>query len=439
MSATYRVATYEAHNICGLKDVSFDLTGRHLFIVGGKNAQGKTSALDALRMALCGKQGCEYPEVPLRVGEREGWVKVALDGDLEDAGLVAELRFTRGRGGDVKEEFRLTDSEGKPVPSPRTLLQRLFNLRAFDPLDFERMDKRQKRETLLKLVGVDLKSYQQQHAKLYAERTAVGKEGKKLVGKLNAMPRHTGVPEEEVSVADLVAEKDRRSGVNRHNEKERERCEALAADRAMKTKAVGDLEEQLLAIQAKLEDAKLKLNAADAVLTAQMATVKVLEDQDVDAVHQQILSAQVTNQKVRDNEAWKAVDAEVEHNRDEWERLTVEMDSLARKQEAELKAANWPVTGLSFDDDGVLYDGLPIEQASKSQRIMVSARIGMALNPRLRLLVSEGGGDMDVDTLEALDRLMEEEQFQMVLELVSRGAEDDERCAVVIENGRVKE
>ena len=68
-----QVLKYEAHNVLGVKDVKFDLAGRHLFLVGGKNGQGKTSALTALVMALAGKSGMsDYPEIALRKGEKKG-------------------------------------------------------------------------------------------------------------------------------------------------------------------------------------------------------------------------------------------------------------------------------------------------------------------------------------------------------------------------------
>ena len=66
-----KLLTYEAHNVLGVKDIKFDLTGRHLFLVGGANGQGKSSALTALTMALAGKSGMnDYPEIALRKGEK---------------------------------------------------------------------------------------------------------------------------------------------------------------------------------------------------------------------------------------------------------------------------------------------------------------------------------------------------------------------------------
>lgn len=296
MSSTYRVMTYEAHNVGGLKDVQFDLDGHHLFLVGGRNAQGKTSALNGLRMALCGKNGCDYPEVPLREGEREGWVKAQLASDLEEAGLSVELKFRRTRTGQVNEQFRIVDGTGAEVPSPRTLLQRLFSLRAFDPLAFERMSRKEKRETLLKLVGVDISEFKRKHDSLFAERTVAGREGKALAARVEAMPRHQDAPDAEVSVQKLVCERDRRQELNRQNQRERDRLKTAMAEEDRVRAGVTSLETELAAVQKRLEEARAQLEQAELLVNTQQKTVAVLEDADVVEVTRQLETAEETNQ-----------------------------------------------------------------------------------------------------------------------------------------------
>jgi hypothetical protein len=82
-------------------------------------------------------------------------------------------------------------------------------------------------------------------------------------------------------------------------------------------------------------------------------------------------------------------------------------------------------------------NGLPFEQASTSQRIMASVKVGMALNPKLRLLVCQHGSDLDNDTLSVLEQAAKENDFQLLIETVTRTEADEERCAVIIEDGRV--
>jgi hypothetical protein len=112
------------------------------------------------------------------------------------------------------------------------------------------------------------------------------------------------------------------------------------------------------------------------------------------------------------------------------------MKQIEERQAEAIRAAKFPVDGMSFDDEGVLLNGLPFEQASKRERIMASFRVGMALNPKLRLLVCQDGGDLDEDAIAALDQLLKEHKFQAIVELVTRGS-DDELCQVVIRDGEV--
>jgi hypothetical protein len=86
----------------------------------------------------------------------------------------------------------------------------------------------------------------------------------------------------------------------------------------------------------------------------------------------------------------------------------------------------------------VMFNGLPWGQCSKSVRTIASTKIGMALNPKLRLLVCQDGGDLDVHALDSLEKLLEENDFQMILELVTRSKADEDMCAVVIEGGETR-
>ncbi len=54
-----KIISYEAHNVLGVKNIRFDMAGRHLFLVGGKNYQGKAlmDYVDSMsRVAYFGKE-----------------------------------------------------------------------------------------------------------------------------------------------------------------------------------------------------------------------------------------------------------------------------------------------------------------------------------------------------------------------------------------------
>lgn len=442
-----KVVSYQAHNVMRLSDVQFDMQGRHLFLVGGDNEQGKSSALTGLLMALCGRSGMDWPEVALREGEDEGLVKVELAGNVdgEPAGLSLELRLKRRRGGVVVEEFRLYGEDGKPVKEPRELLKRLYRYRGFDPQEFDHQSKADRRKTLMDLCGLDFSGDAEAASEIYDERTVVNRELKSAAATMNSLKRHPDAPAVEVSPADLIAELERKQAYN---------ADTISLDKAMQAKVDASLkcQERIKSEQAEIESMRAEIARREATIAQQLAAAEEYHKsygdltverqgrthQDVEEVKARIKGAGEINAKVRANQQYAAAKEKMEQLKTKADGLTKSIEEIARKQHERLKTAQWPVDGLSVDADGVLFHGLPYEQASKSQRLLLSTRIGMALNPTLRLLVCQDGGDLGNGTLDALAELLENEDFQLVLEMVTRSDADEERCAVVIENGTTK-
>tara|TARA_R110000803_G_scaffold168308_1_gene231438 strand:- start:1144 stop:1923 length:780 start_codon:yes stop_codon:yes gene_type:complete len=116
--------------------------------------------------------------------------------------------------------------------------------------------------------------------------------------------------------------------------------------------------------------------------------------------------------------------------------LSKEIEDIDSAKADAMENAKWPLEGLSMDSEGVLYNGLPFDQASTAERTLISVRMGMATNPTLRLMISEHGNDLDEESLATLQTILEEGDFQLLLEFVTRGQEDEERCAVVFTDGK---
>jgi hypothetical protein len=118
--------------------------------------------------------------------------------------------------------------------------------------------------------------------------------------------------------------------------------------------------------------------------------------------------------------------------------MTDALEDIKSKKQTAMEEAKWPVPGMSLDDNGVLLDGLPFEQASRAQRIRTSVKIEMAAKPKLRLMVSQDGSDCDMDTLNELEAICKENDYQLIMEFVTRSQADEELCAVVFEDGQAK-
>lgn len=446
-----KVLNYTAHNVLGVRDITFDLEGRHLFLVGGKNAQGKSSALKALVMALCGKRGMDdYPPITLREGQSKGWVKVQLSGDEDlhdEEGFTVELFLRRKRNGVVAEDLRVLDSTGEEAAEPRTLLKSLFALKAFDPLAFERMKPKEQMQLVKGMLGVDFEKYDSEYASKFEERRQVGIEGKKLAAQLEATPRHTDTPTIEIQVSDLMVELDRRRERNRdrgnaeqvlshHRDKVAELDAGIEASgkEIERLKALIEKKEQEIA---ESERERESVEESIEALEKRLAEDPELEALDEEEIRQKIATVDETNRKVRDNAKHKELKKQVEQSRKKYQELTDRLQEINDEKAEAIRNAEWPMEGMELAEDGILLNGLPLEQGSKRERIIASAKVGMMLNPKLRLLVCEHGGDLDEEGLDVLEEILVEYDFQMLLELVTRGKDDEERCAVVIHDGSV--
>lgn len=439
-----RITEYQAHNVMGVRDINFNMEGRHLYLIGGKNGQGKTSAIMALLMAICGKQKLpEYPEVPLRDGEREGWVKVKLEGEDPDLhefkGLTLELKWETKRGKGVIEEFRLVDSTGEEAPEPRKILSSLYNLKGFDPLAFERLSAKEKSEHLRTMLGLDFTQLNAKHKGLYDERTAVNRDLKNAKAKFDGMKFDTSAPKNKVDTAALMESLNAARDTNSKNDHTRGSLASAEKSVTLKAADITKTEQAIAQLQADLRE--LNAEQTELVKTRDLLKAKVdgLADVDLAPIEEQIKNAGVTNEKVQNNLDREKQRTDVDELEEKSKKLSDEMAEIVEQKTAAIKNANWPLPEMGMDDDGtLLFNGLPFEQTNKAQRIVASVKIGMAANPKLRLLVCQNGSDLDTDTLAVLDQLLKENDFQMIVELVTRTGADEDLCAVVIKDGEVK-
>jgi len=437
-----KILSYTVRNVLRIADVDLSMDGANLVLVGGANGQGKSSALKALLMALCGKRGMEWPDVALKEGEKEGWVRVNLSGDDElhdSVGFTVELFLKRKRNGQIVDEIRVLDSTGEESPEPRTLLQQLYQMRAFDPLDFERAKPKDRDALLRDLVGLDFTPLDEERKEKYSERTRINSEGKATKAQLDAVTVPPDTPDTPVNAGELFEQLERAKAANSevsHNltrqkegrarlESEREKLEA---EEEKLRDRLAEIEERKPALAEEIT-AQEKLHAE-----AQAATMI-----DVSHLEEQIRSADQINQAVAAKQKKAELFQAVENLRKKSKSLTDRIEAIDKEKQGKLENAAWPLPGMSLDESGVLLNGLPFEQASKAERVLASVKVGMALNPKLRLLVCEDGNDLDNETMAALDNALKENDFQMLLEVVTRSEADEARCAVVFQDGSAKD
>ena len=116
--------------------------------------------------------------------------------------------------------------------------------------------------------------------------------------------------------------------------------------------------------------------------------------------------------------------------------MTEQIEKWEEKKKDVLNSIQWPINGLGFDTaGGVTFDGIPFEQCSSAEQLRVSVAIGLALNPKLKILLIRDGSLLDDNSLAAIANQAAEADAQVWIERVG----DKDPTAVVIEDGSVRE
>lgn len=418
-----KIISLQSENVKRLKAVRIEPDGS-MVVIGGKNAQGKSSVLDSIVMALGGKKA--VPPKPVREGQDEALVVCELD----------ELVVTRKFKPDGRSSLTVETKDGAAYKKPQAILDALVGQLSFDPLGFSRMDAKPQLELLQKLVGVDFTQQDAKRAELFEERAGVNRTTKRLQGQLEGLPYHADAPKEQASVAELVRLLEEAQGEHRKAKLSvadvDERKNRIVADREGLAKLEADLKRAEQAIKAhgqRYQQNQEELKDAEAL--AESLSKKL---PDVEAAREKLNSCEANNQKLRDNQHSDEVERELKGSIEHGVALSSKIIAIADAKAKTVADANFPVPGLSFGDDGVIFNGVPFQQASSAEQLRASVAIGLAMNPKLPVLLVHDGSLLDEASLKLLGELAEEAGAQVWVERVSEGDE----CSLIIEDGEVR-
>ncbi len=415
-----KIIRLTAENVKRLKTVCIEPSG-NIVAIGGKNGQGKTSTLDAISMALGG--GNELCKRPIRDGEETAKIEL----DLGD--LLVTRRFTA-----KKSYLEVSTKDGANYSSPQAVLDKLTGKISFDPLSFCRLDAKKQLDTLRRMVGVDLSGVDAERDGIFGDRTAVNRNGKAMRARFEGAAHHEGAPEEEIVITEL-SRKLKRADENNSAADEADRVAAAHADTLMMhSEQLDRIEEQIVELQADLDAATKKIPKLQANATETAQRAKDLERIDMAPLYDAIDEAENVNTRVRDNKRKESLGLELKDLRDESDKLTEQLKVIDAKKARMLADAKFPVDGLSFDTDGVTYKTIPFDQCSGAEQLRLSAAIGLAMNPGLRVLLIRDGAVLDSESMELLSNFADKNDAQIWIERVGEGAE----CSVIIEDGQVK-
>lgn len=401
-----KIVSLQAENFKRLKAVEIAPEGNSV-VIAGKNAQGKSSVLDAIWAALAGKGGAV--DRPIREGESKARVRL----DLGE--VIVERKWSGAR-----TTLEVTAASGARFPSPQKMLDDLVGRLSFDPLAFATMDTKQQLATLIELADLpfDPDDLAEQRKAAYDERTLVNREVKALAARVNSVSVPDDTPDEEVDVIDLTRQ------IARFESKVEEKKRLLDEHSRLRQRAEA-LHDELRDLQNQQAEIVAKGNEVN----AEIAALKPPEDAEG-----QVRRAEEINRHVRAKRESDALRDSLQEATSRAKALTEKIHDLDVTKERGMAAASLPVEGLSFDDEGVTYNDVPFSQASAAERLRVSVAMAMAMNPKVRVIRITDGSLLDSDNLALIEKMAADRDFQIWVERVDESG----GIGVVIEDGEVK-
>lgn len=468
-----RLTRLEVSNFKGIVAVDIPISG--VTEISGRNGAGKSSALDSIAVFIDG----------LVLGKteliRKGQERATIRGRLGEMHVTRHIEHKKDGGHTTKIIFEPV--EGKPFAATQKQLDDLIGEHRLDPLDFLKLDSKQRFTALQAFVpGIDFAKSAQADAGDMLRRKDVNRLAKESRAVASMIVVPDGTPDEPVDERALVdqlaqagvhnADIETRRGnrVRAAEEVARKRAaaeaslalipEALAKVQGQNDKLaaglntrIADLEAQLVDLREQLanvatlgtktaenEEARLRAESAEHTAEADKlqgridAAEALPKAVDIADLRAQIDAAKVANAGVARAAERTKHTAIADRYEAEAMELTEAMDARRAAREAAIAAAAMPVKGLEFGDGEILLHGVPFEQASTAQKLKAAFEYCIGCNPVLRLAWLRDASLLDDEMFAEVGRLAVELDCDVLLETVRPIGNN----SVVLEAGRVK-
>lgn len=400
-----KVINLQIENFKRLKAIDITPDG-FLQVIGGDNAQGKTSVMDALWITLGGIAQAKIITNPIREGETQASVRI-------DLGEIIVTRTWKGE----KTTLKVESQNGSVFPSPQSMLDNLLGRLSFDPLEFTRLTSKQQVNALLDISGLgeDLDRLAGIRSLKYDQRADLGRQLKQLQAEVDALGSIEPNADEKISISDLVSEVQKaiahnnlRSDLNNREDKARNR--------------ISELHEALIKAEKELDNVYAEKSKYPTPI-------------DVDALQAKLDNAEQINSAYDRNQKRIKLSERLSEKQSLHSARELDIQEIDEEKERLVESAKFPVDGLGFDDEGVIFNGIPFVQASSAEQIKVSLGMAMALNPAIKVIRIMDGSLLDINSMQMVYEMAHEHDYQVWVERVGEG----DSMAVIIEDGKVKE
>lgn len=428
-----KIVQVKIKNFLKLKDVEFNPS--HTNVIVGKNKQGKTSILKAIRTAFDGKAD----STSIRVGETKAEITV----DMED--LIIRRSIT-----EKGNQLDISNKDGMKMPAPQKFLDGILGNFAFNPIEFFDLKPADRKKYLLNAIKINLTKeelaqytgqvlegldygahalevVEQARKFYYDQRTGANSEvtrKKKALEDLNSQIPDgfdpESVSEEKINELRTAIEKDKSEKV-KHDENQR----MIAVLQKQET----DLNEQIVTLQSKLKEVQTEIVAK--------AEMKFDFSDDLSISGFEEVLKKMEGQRDIAYTMNRISDLRLELNTSitQADRLdTIVTDLTKRVPEDLIAKAKLPIEGLRIDGNDIFINDINIDNLSSSEQLKFGLQVVRALNGDLKVACVDGLEAMDSETFEFFLKEIESDDFTYFVTRVDGNSPH----SIVVEDGEIK-
>ena len=420
-----KIVKLSINNFLKLKDV--EMNPSHTNVIVGKNKQGKTSILKAIRTAFDGKAD----STSIRVGESKAEITMELDDLIINRSITEKGNY-----------LKVSNQEGMQMPAPQKYLDGILGTFSFNPVEFFDKKPAERKKYLLDAVKISITQQElaeytgeeidgidyDQHALVVVElarkhyydlRTVANasvKTKQKALEDLNSQIPE-GFDPKSVSAEQLAGLR-----------------QAVATDKeaAIKKKANSDkldgllqrefeIKAELESVQAAIVEAsELKFDCSDPMaIAAAEKTIETLEGQS------EIVFTVKRADEVR---------GELSTATEEATKLDTVVKNLTKEiPEALIAKAELPIEGLKIVDNNIFIGDVNIDNMSSSEQLKFGLDIVRALNGAFKVICVDGVELLDSNSFEFFLKEIEQDDYQYFVTRV----EGDTPHSIVVDDGEV--
>lgn len=428
-----KIIELQAENIKNLKAIEIK-PQKDLVLITGENGAGKTSVLDCIVYALCGKD--YIPPKPVRDGQEKGQITI-------DLGEYTVTRKFQANGNSTLEIF---NKDGFKASSPQALLDKIIGKLSFDPLEFAQMKPKEQREYLLKACNINTDEIQQEIERVYSERTIANRNVESIAAIVRDKEISTpSEPPKPIDISAIMKEMDILNAqktewavLEQTAKNINQEIRSIDLDIENSENEIARLQEALVKEKerlAKLIEAK---NDASARLRGEM---QKLQNSNISGIETKIASlksqineAQNVEIQIKNYESLQERKKELGVAIAKRDELDKQLSDLREKKKRILEGAKLPVEGLKLTDTGITFNNIPLEQVNEAEQIRISMAIAMAMNPTLKVLRIANGSALGSKALKVIENMVVDNQYQAWIEKM----DETGQVGIVIEDGEIK-